>query len=116
MASITSSKIPPDAFKQDTNFLPFLHKLIAENVSDDFTYIMESKAYANQHMPIYDLRKPPEYQRIPEVEDTFGYVAVDDKGEVKKGSYQENGFYRVVTADGEILKLSDHLLEKLREG
>jgi hypothetical protein len=65
-------------------------------------------------MPIADLRNPPEDHRIPEVEDTFGFVSVGDDGKVIAGSYQANGFYRVVDANGKGIELSEDALKAIR--
>lgn len=99
---------------ENKEFLKILHNLIKTQVADDFTYAVESKGYSEEHMPIYDLRKVPNYQRQPDIEDTFGFVRVDSEGEILGETYEENGLYNIVSVDGPI-KLSDHLHEKLKE-
>jgi hypothetical protein len=106
--------IAPKNFKPDTKFLPVLNEVIKDNIQDDFTYIMESKEFSGNYMPIYDLRNVPNYQRTPEVEDIYGFVYCDEDGTVKSGSFEQNLEYQLITQNG-IIKLSDHLLEKLKE-
>jgi hypothetical protein len=106
--------IAPENFKPDAKFLPVLHKVIKDNIQDDPTYIMESKEFSGNYMPIYDLRNVPNYQRTPEVEDIYGFVWCDQDGEVESGSFEQNLEYQLITQNG-IIKLSDHLLEKLKE-
>ncbi|CCH42009.1 hypothetical protein BN7_1548 [Wickerhamomyces ciferrii] len=93
-------------------FLKLLHQVIKDNIHDDFTYSIESNSYADEHLPVYDLRKIPNYQRQPEIEDVFGYVRVDSEGGIMNETYQINDFYKIVNVDGP-LKLSEKIHEEL---
>lgn len=107
--------ITPASFSPNKQFFPLLHSVIASSIHDDFTYLVESSHYAGEFMPIFDLRRVPNYQRSPDTEDTFGFVLCEEKtGEIIKGSYQSNAMYTLVTQDGPLI-LSDHLHEKLVE-
>jgi len=97
---------------ENKQFISKLHDVIKANIAQDFTYNVESKDYSGQHMPIYDLRKTPNYQRQPDVEDIFGFVRVSEDGTVDGGSYESNGLYKVVSVDG-VITLSDYIHEKL---
>lgn len=99
---------------ENKEFLNKLHELIKKNIGDDFTYAVESASYADQHMPVYDLRVTPNYQRQPDVENTFGFVRIGSDGTILNDSYQVNDLYKLVTSDGPI-KVSDYLHEKLVE-
>ena len=65
---------------------------------------------------VYDLRRPPDFGRIPDPEDIFGSLEVDGHGKFVDGHgrYQASGTYRIVTNDG-VLGLTDYLRGKLVE-
>jgi hypothetical protein len=48
---------------------------------------------------VSDVRRPPDWGRIPDPEDIFGSVEVDAQGRVL-GGYQPSETYRIVTRDG----------------
>jgi hypothetical protein len=109
-----NDSITPSNFTPNKDFVPLLQRVIVRNISDDFTYMMESKEYSGNYMPIYDLRSPPRYETTPEVEDIFGFIWCDDTGKVKDGSYEQNDQYQLVSQSGGVIKLSDYLLEQMR--
>jgi hypothetical protein len=65
---------------------------------------------------IYDLRRVPDYGRIPDPEDIFGSVEIDAEGKFVDGHgrYSPSGTYRICTNDG-ILGLTDFMRGKLVE-
>lgn len=67
-------------------------------------------------MHVGDSRRPPEWGRIPDPEDIFGSVEVDERGEFvgSDGNFQESGTYRLVTMEG-VLGLSEFLMGRLKE-
>lgn len=107
-------KITPSTFQTNAEFLRMLHQNIGESVHHDFTFIMEAGVNALTYMPIYDLRETPKYSRIPNVDDIFGYVLVDNGGKIVPGTYEPNALYRLCNGSG-LLKLSDYLHERMVE-
>lgn len=105
----------PEAFVPNKDYVELLHKTIAERIHNDFTFIVEAGMNASTHMPIYDLREVPNYARIPDIENIFGYIQVDDKGKMIPGSYQSNNMYRLYTGLNGLSSLSDYLLEEMRK-
>lgn len=104
----------PQDFQPEDQFLPILHKLISEEIQNDFSFIMEAGMNVSSFMPIYDFREIPEYARIPEVDSIFGYVQVDDKGKIIPSTYQANDSYRLIDGINGLIKLSDFLYDKMQ--
>lgn len=98
---------------ENKEFLNLLHETIKENIAEDPTYLTECSSFAEEHMPVYDLRKIPNYQRQPEIEDIFGFVRVSKEGDILGETYEKNDIYKLFSVDGPVT-LSDHLLEKIR--
>lgn len=92
-----------------------LHSTIGKTVYGDFLFIMEAGVNANQFMPIYDFRKTPNYARIPEVDDIFGYVHVDASGKMIPNTYEANNLYRLCNGESGIIQLSEYLYEQVKE-
>lgn len=111
---LPSEVIHPNTFQPNLKFVNLLHSIIGSSIQHDFTFIMEAGANALQFMPIYDFREIPRYARTPNVDDVFGYVLVDDAGKIVPGSYEPNSLYRVCNGSG-LVKLSDYLLERMRD-
>lgn len=65
---------------------------------------------------MYDMRAVPSFGRISEVEDIFGSLRVDEEGRLVEGSWEPNGMYRLVTGMGGVMRLSEFLRGKVREG
>lgn len=112
--SKSSTLVTPQEFKSNGEFVELLHKTISEQVFDDFLFIMEAGVNANSFMPIYDFREVPRHGRTPEVDSILGYVQVGGDGKMIKPSYEANSMYRLCNGAG-LLRLSDHLYEKVRE-
>lgn len=108
-----SNEIHHETFKSNPEFLDLLNNKIKDSIQKDFSFIMEAGANANAFMPIYDFRETPNYARVPEVDDIFGYVLVDSKGKIIPGSYEVNQLYRLCNGTG-LIKLTDYLLEEMR--
>lgn len=106
-------KIEPEIFDPNPAFLQLLHKQIEGHIQDDFSFIIEAGANSNSFMPIYDFREIPRYGRIPEIDNIFGYVQVNENGKIVPGTYELNNMYRLCNGVGPI-KLSDFLYENLR--
>lgn len=107
--------VAPELFSSNPAFLELLHTTIAREVYGDFSFIIEAGANANAYMPIYDFREIPRYGRTPEVDDIFGYVQVGSDGKMISNSYEANAMYRLCSGEG-LMRLSDHLYEKMRQG
>lgn len=105
--------ITPQNFQDNEKFLSLLHKTIGETVWDDFLFIVEAGVNASSYMPIYDFRHTPNFARIPEVDDIFGYVQVDGNGKMIPNTYESNSMYRLINGESGLIKLSDHLHEKV---
>lgn len=107
-------KIDSSNFQDSEAFLSLLHSNIALDVHNDFAFILEAGTFANSYMPIYDFREIPSYSRVPEVDNIFGYVHVNEEGKIIPGSYEPNSMYRLCNRSG-LLRLSDHLYELIRK-
>lgn len=107
-------ELSPDDFEPNDRFVTLLHENIAKSVENDFTFVMEAGVNVSSYMPIYDMREIPRYARVPEIDNVFGYVQVDDAGKIVPGSYQNNVMYRVCNGAG-LTKLSDYMLEKVQQ-
>jgi hypothetical protein len=105
--------VNPNNFQPNDVFVSLLHDNIGKSVEQDFTFVMEAGVNVSSYMPIYDMREIPRYARVPEIDNIFGYVQVDDSGKIVPGSYQSNEMYRVCNGTG-LTKLSDYLLEKVQ--
>lgn len=109
-----SNEIDHETFKSNPEFLDLLNNTIKNSIQKDFSFIMEAGANANAFMPIYDFREIPNYARVPEVDDIFGYVLVDGDGKIIPDSYEVNQLYRLCNGTG-LVKLTDYLLEEMRK-
>lgn len=109
-----SSEINHETFKANPKFLELLNDKIKNEVQRDFSFIVEAGANANAYMPIYDFREIPNYARVPEVDNIFGYVLVDREGKIVPGSFEINLLYRICNGSG-LVKLTDYLLEQMRK-
>jgi len=113
-SSSTMNDVKPDAFEVEPKFLDLLHNKISSSIQDDFSFVLEAGMNANAFMPIYDFRRIPEYARIPEVDNIFGYVQVNEQGKIIPGSYQSNNLYRLCNGTDGLIKLSDYLYSELQ--
>ncbi|ODV97866.1 hypothetical protein PACTADRAFT_47712 [Pachysolen tannophilus NRRL Y-2460] len=113
-SNLTNVKIESDLFKENKKFLEILHRLIGNRVQEDFAYKVEAGTHANSFLPIYDFRAPPAYGRTPEVYNVFGYVHVNESGEMVPGSYEINQMYRLCNQTDGIVHLSDFLYEEIQ--
>ncbi|KAK9464560.1 hypothetical protein V1512DRAFT_243840 [Lipomyces arxii] len=103
-----------EGFEPNSKFVALLHKTIGKYISHDGLFQSIAATYADNYMAIYDLRAPPVYGRIPEVQDIFGMVRVDGQGQMLDGTYEENTMYRIVTNDG-ICQFSDYMLKRIKK-
>lgn len=110
----TNSSFTKENFVPNPQFLPKLQDLIGHKIYDDFTFLMEASVNANSFMPIYDMRNVPRYGRIPEIDNVYGYLQVDELGKMIGQTYQANDMYLLFNADG-LITLSDFLLEEVRK-
>lgn len=102
-------------YRENRVFVDRLNSFLAANLPNDFSYILEAANYQSSFMPVYDFRQVPEYGRRSEVDDTFGWIQVDDQGIMIANSYQANSMYRGFTNASGLPRLSDYLLEHLSE-
>ncbi|CAK9441578.1 uncharacterized protein LODBEIA_P54460 [Lodderomyces beijingensis] len=105
----------PLDFHVDSHFKSLLDKTLADKIYNDFTFVMEAGTNANSFMPVYDFREIPRYSRTPYIEDVFGYVQVDDKGNIVPGSWQKNDMYEICSGKTGLCKFSDYMYETLQE-
>lgn len=101
-------------FEDNDEFLSVLHSKIGLDVHNDFAFIVEAGTFANSYMPIYDFREIPSYGRVPEVDNIFGYVHVNELGKIIPGSYEPNSMYRLCNGAG-LPRLSDYLYDSVRQ-
>ncbi|RCK65270.1 hypothetical protein Cantr_00751 [Candida viswanathii] len=111
----TSTEPTPDSFRTRREFKELLHTTMKNQIHDDFTFIMEASTNANSFMPIYDMREIPRYGRIPYIEDVFGYVMVDPKGQMIPETYQENEMYTMCSGKTGLPKFSEYMYMELQE-
>ncbi|GME68527.1 unnamed protein product [Ambrosiozyma monospora] len=77
------------------------------------TYQIDALNYPLSYMAIADLRAPINYMnQRADLEDTFGFVHVDQFGEIVDGTYEINETYRLCGYEG-IIKLSDFMCEEV---
>ena len=113
---ISSSTNPtPANFRIRDEFKQLLNDTMKNQIHDDFTFIMEASTNANSFMPIYDMREIPRYGRIPYIEDVFGYVMVNDKGQLIPDTYQENDMYTMCSGKTGLPKFSEYMYLTLQE-
>ncbi|CAG8464206.1 20846_t:CDS:2 [Racocetra persica] len=97
-------------FKENNNFIKFLHQVIADNVADADPQLQALAKYQqNGWLHVADVRDPAPW------EDIFGMVQVKD-GLIIPGTYQPMPTHRILTAKGLfMLNIPFHkkLLEKL---
>ncbi|KAG7797083.1 hypothetical protein KL929_002789 [Ogataea haglerorum] len=107
--------VTPDKFVENKSFIELLQHIIKDHVADDMMYRLDSLNYLNSYMPIYDLKRVPEYmnQQV-NVDNVLGYIKVDEMGNMDPSTYQANNTYRLCNADG-IIKLSDVILDELKK-
>ncbi|KAG7811009.1 hypothetical protein KL921_002637 [Ogataea angusta] len=108
-------QVTPDNFVENKSFIERLQSVIKGHVADDMMYRLDSLNYRGSYMPIYDLKRVPEYmnQQV-NVDNVLGYIKVDAMGNMDESTYQANNTYRLCNADG-IIKLSDVILEELKK-
>lgn len=107
--------VSPANFQEETPFISLLHDQIRKKIHNDFSFIMEAGMNVNTFMPIYDFREIPKYARVPEIENIFGYVHVNDQGKIVEGSYEPNSMYRLCNGTSGLIKLSDYLHEEVQK-
>lgn len=107
--------VTPETFVPNPQFLEVAQSVIKDKVHEDFSFIMEAGMNASTFMPIYDFREIPRYARIPEMENVFGYIQVDDLGKMIPGGYESNNLYRLCNGTLGLLKLSDFLYEEIQK-
>jgi hypothetical protein len=105
----------PSQFELNPEFMKIVHKIIGENITNEklFGPIINVNKDANMFYSIYDLRAPPAYGRIPEVEDTLGMVEIRN-GSIVAGSYDPNSMYRPVSSYG-FITLPDGITDLVRD-
>lgn len=108
-----NKEIHPETFEPNKRFFDRLFHEMRMNIQNDFTFIIEAGTSPDTHMPIYDLRKIPNFSRTPEVDDIFGYVFVDKDSKINEGTFEHNEFYRVCNGSG-LPKLSDYMYERMK--
>lgn len=123
MSSFTSPKrefsnsipLSPSKFNTDPRFTPLLWKILENHVHECpmFQAFGQAEAKYTTFFSIYDFRNPPTYGRIPDVEDIFGSVQLNQKG-IEKGTFEKNTMYRVATTTG-FVQLTDLLHDKLKK-
>ncbi|KAK9240454.1 hypothetical protein V1525DRAFT_370113 [Lipomyces kononenkoae] len=113
-ATTSPSLLTEATFRPNPAFLPIMHAAVCQNIANDKLFTSIAATYPNNYMAIYDLRNPPVYGRIPEVQDILGMVRVDSEGTIVPGAYEKNNMYRLVTNDG-ICRFSDYLVDKIRQ-
>ncbi|CAK7900963.1 hypothetical protein CAAN1_06S01728 [[Candida] anglica] len=111
----STAAIVPTNFKTNPTFVSILHETVSKTIQNDFSFIVEAGANANTYMPIYDFRHTPNYGRIPEVDNIFGYVQVDAEGKIVPGTYESNNLYRLCNGESGIIKLSDFLYSEVQK-
>lgn len=115
-------QILPNQFDSNPDFITLLHKTFNDHVHGCPVLGPMAEAEASKSSAFFhchDLRCPPQYGRIAEVEDIIGTIRVawNEKlrnGKIIQGSYEPNTMYRLVSTNG-ILQTSDYMGQKLLE-
>lgn len=106
----------PDAFTENPQFWPRAAALLKQHIHECPVYSdLAAGETRTQFFHIYDLRLPPVFGRIPEVEDILGTVELrveDGAARIVPYSFQENSMYRPVTQYGGML-VSPHMFDML---
>ncbi|GME76681.1 unnamed protein product [Ambrosiozyma monospora] len=106
-------QITTSNFTPNRDFLTLLQNLFSTKVKDDMTYQIDALNYPLSYMAIADLRAPISYMnQRADLEDTFGFVHVDQFGEIVDGTYEPSETYRLCGYEG-IIKLSDFMCEEV---
>ncbi|CAG8473283.1 10349_t:CDS:2 [Cetraspora pellucida] len=107
-------KLTVGNFKENSNFIKFLHQVIADNVADADPQLQALAKYQqNGWLHIADVRDPAPWGRIPYPEDIFGMVQVKG-GLIIPGTYQPMPTHRILTTKG-LFMLNVPFHEKLLE-
>ncbi len=115
LALTPNSFVPKTSLPNTTKlFLDILHNVLLNNIHNDSIFSSLAINFKTQFMPIYDLRNPPNYGRIPEIDDIFGYVWIDKDGNIVKDTYAKNDNYRLVNSNGGI-NLTDDMNKLVKE-
>lgn len=122
---------PPSVFAANPLFVHLLLDTVAETVHNCPVYngIAEGELfYGGATLHIYDLRAPPPYGRIPDVQDILGTVRIQQPVHndgpnvplnkkykvpaIVPGSFEPNSMYRLLTRNG-FFTLSDYLHKRV---
>ncbi|VVT58875.1 uncharacterized protein SAPINGB_P006428 [Magnusiomyces paraingens] len=117
---------PPSQFYANPTFLNLLKDTLTHHIHECPTYnsLAEGELFiGGSTLHIYDLRAPPPYGRIPDVQDIIGTVRIQEPvhGEginkyevppIVPGSFEPNDMYRVLTRNG-FMTLSELLHKRL---
>lgn len=119
----TETIIPtPQKFKDNPEFTKILAKVGAESFPTSVLYnsLAEGESYREgTTLHVYDMRNPPPYGRIPEVQDIVGMVRIQAPDHSKKitaiipDSFEYNPMYRPLAMTG-FVNLGDEMNKKLR--
>lgn len=110
-----SFKIARANFSPNNDFTHLLHDVFNEKVYDDITYQLDALNFISSYLPLGDFKVILKFMnQRPDVENTIGYVHVDESGAMIKGSYQSNDIYELCNCDG-VIALSDYMLEQIRK-
>jgi hypothetical protein len=111
------SRLPNiELFEESPEFIAKAQTVIKDHIQDCPIFAPLASSTGSDftmYFHIYDLRAPPPFGRIPEVEDIMGTVRVEH-GKMIPESYEPNKMYRPVTACG-VFTVSDYLNEKVRQ-
>lgn len=94
-------------FKENTEFVEFMHKFIEKNTHKMESFIQEALKQQNGYIYIIDFRTPNGIMGDVPPEDIIGAFQVEE-GKVIQDSYQRNTNHKVFTENG-IVKLPEEL-------
>lgn len=109
----------PQDFQINPVFSRILQSIVAKNIhkSEIYTGLAEGERFqGGSTFHVYDMRDPPPYGRIPEVQDIVGTVRLEEEGKevIVPDSFEFNPMYRVLSMYG-FVNLGDELNMKLRK-
>lgn len=113
---------PPQKFVDNSEFTKLLGKVTTESICSSDLYNSLAEAEGFRHgttFHVYDMREPPPYGRIPQVQDIIGMVLIQQPNRdenipaIVPNSFEFNPMYRPLSMNG-FVNMGDYMNKKLR--
>lgn len=103
----------PKNFVDNPEFWPIARKVLKDHIHECPIFTSMATAEQAQYLHIFDLRKPPPPNRIPDTDDILGTVEIVDH-KIKPRSFEPNEMYRPISPFG-AMAVSDNMAARLTE-